>query len=103
QDVGASLDGLRNEVGPPRLEALARHHAVLHGEQGQQEQIDDQCLDARRLRTGVDGLGQENAHQKADGVEDCDEECDVGDNSVEKGNELDDTKPCNIRVCGLKL
>jgi hypothetical protein len=40
QHVGAALDGPGNQLGPPPLEPLPCHHAVLDGEKPQEERVD---------------------------------------------------------------
>ena len=39
EDVGAALDGLRDEACPPEFEARACHHAVLKREEGKQGHV----------------------------------------------------------------
>jgi hypothetical protein len=69
------------------LELSARHQAVLHGEQRQQQQVDDERFGCRRLRAGVDGLWHHQAGYEADGIKNCTEKREIGDQSVQKTNE----------------
>src|SRR2546423_836949 len=39
QNVRAALDRLRDKTRPPALEPRSRHHAVLHGEQAEQQRV----------------------------------------------------------------
>ena len=55
---------------------------MLYGKEGHQEQIDEERLDQRNGRSGVDVLGHHEADDKADSVEEGDKKEDVGCNSV---------------------
>ncbi|MGY4499051.1 hypothetical protein ACVWYH_002982 [Bradyrhizobium sp. GM24.11] len=77
------------ELRPPRLEALARHHTVLNGEQRHQQQIDDHGFGGRRVGPGVDGLRHHQPHHKADRVDNRNEKNEIRRNSVKKGDELE--------------
>src|SRR5205085_3624304 len=54
QNVRAALDRLRDKTRPPALEPRSRHHAVLHGEQAEQQRVNQQRLNTKRgRRAGV--------------------------------------------------
>src|SRR5205814_2587820 len=54
---------------PPLLERAARHDAVLHGEETEQKQIDDQRLPERSGSTCVDRLRNEDVADEPDRIE----------------------------------
>jgi hypothetical protein len=87
QDIGGAFDRFRHEPRPPLLELLARHHAVLNGEDRHQHKVDDERLRQGRGRSAVDALRHDEARDKADGVEKSREEDGVGCQSVEKRDE----------------
>ena len=67
-----------------RLNCVARHHAVLDGEQRHQQQVDDQRFGERRAVPLSMVFGTDEAGDEADGVEKGDEEHEIGDDAVEE-------------------
>src|SRR3954452_6896866 len=55
EHVHAAFDRRRDDLHPPALEALTRHHAVLKPEQGDQADVDQSGGDWSASRTVVDG------------------------------------------------
>jgi hypothetical protein len=55
-DISAALGVPGNKSRPAALKSLPRHHAVLNGEDAQENQINDNCLGRRRFKTVVDRL-----------------------------------------------
>jgi hypothetical protein len=77
---------------------LARHDAVLHGEERQQQQIDEERFSQRPSRSGVDDLGHHQAFDKADGIEKGEEEDDISDEATEKRGESAQLRPLPHRA-----
>jgi hypothetical protein len=69
------------------LNLPARHYAVLNSKQRRQQHIDDECFDDRRGRSGVDGLGHDEAGNETDRVKEGNEEHDIGSDAVQKCDE----------------
>ena len=69
QDVRAPFDCVWNKFRPRTLEPLARHHAMLDSEETEQKRIDHQGLHGKIACTGIDGFGNDEVTDKADGVE----------------------------------
>src|SRR3990167_3276770 len=74
----AAFKRLRNHLGPGLLEALSRHHRVLHAEQRDQPDVDE-CRSKRRCAgTLVDMRWHEiEPSSKADQIHKADEKCSV--------------------------
>jgi hypothetical protein len=90
QHVGAAFDRLRHDPRPPAFECRPRHAAVLHGEQAEQGEIDRQRGGEIAGRAAVDVLGHAEAGDKADRVQEGDEEHRVADDAVEQGKAADE-------------
>jgi hypothetical protein len=103
QHVGAALNRFRYVLCPPLLELLARHHAVLRGEQRHQKKVNCDRLCCRRFQTGVDGLWYDKAGNEADGIEDCGEKREIGDKPIEERNEFHEAAFRDARANGLEL
>ena len=86
KDEGASLDRLGDEPGPPRLECRPRHDAVLHGEQSDQPEVDQERLPQGRRHTRVDRLRNQHVADKADHVEEDGEEGAVSGQPVDQSD-----------------
>jgi hypothetical protein len=54
--IGRPLDRFGDVLGPPLLELLARHDAVLNGEQRHQQNVDDERSESRIGRSRIDCL-----------------------------------------------
>src|SRR5690606_22093880 len=100
QHIGTALGRGRNDAGPHGLEGRPRHDAVLHSEQGQQQQVDGQRLDGGQQRFSVDAAG--NVRQVADegdGIEKGGEVHVVADDAVdEDGKEFHRNLPSSAGV-----
>ena len=59
EDVGAALDRLRNDPGPPGLEGRAGHDTVLDGEEPEHGQVQGDGDPQGGGLAGIDGLGEE--------------------------------------------
>jgi len=79
-----ALDRPGHDLRPPLLEPSPRHHAVLHGEDRQQQRIDSERGDERAGRIGIQTSRHREATDKRDGVEERGEEHDVGNYAVSK-------------------
>jgi len=79
-----ALDRPGNNLRPPLLEPSARHHAVLHGEDRQQQCVDGQRRCQRAGRVTVQTSRHGEATDEGDGVEERREEHDVGNDAVRK-------------------
>jgi len=79
-----ALDCPRHNLRPPLLEPSARHDAVLHGKDRQQQRIDCQRRQQRARRVTVEAGRRGEATDERDGVEERGEEHDVGNDAVGK-------------------
>jgi len=68
QNIGASLDGFRDNLCPPSLETLTRHHAVLNRKRAEEQEIDDERADQRVRLARIDGLRDKKISGESDGV-----------------------------------
>src|ERR1700741_4483491 len=68
QHIGGALDRPRYDLSPGPLEPLARHHAVLDGEQPEQQRIDDEGLQRELFLAGVDRLRHVEVLHQADRI-----------------------------------
>jgi hypothetical protein len=80
--IGASFDRFRHEGGPPTLEPLPGHHAVLDREQAQQNDIDNQCFRRRGDDATVNRLWNNDMPNKANRIQEREEKNDVAKNSI---------------------
>ena len=91
EHIGAALDRLRHQACPPALERRPRHHAVLHAEQGDQQQVHDHGLVHGPGQATVDRLRQQQRQrQVADEADQEEEGCKeerVRDNAVQHHQE----------------
>jgi len=76
---------LRHHSRPGALEPLARHHAVLKAEQGDQRDVDkDRCRE-RSIQSAIDGLGRDRqVPDEGDQIEEGREEDRIGDQREKK-------------------
>lgn len=84
QDVSASLNRLRNNSRPPTLESGTRHHAVLNGEEAEQQGVNQKRLTERLVRAGVYSFRHAEVSDEPDGVEKRDEENQIADQPVDE-------------------
>jgi protein-S-isoprenylcysteine O-methyltransferase Ste14 len=78
---------LRHQLRPPALEGRPGHDAVLNGEDAEQQDVDDDRRGDGARRAGIDRLGHEDVADEADGVEERQEEDDVGYEAIEHGDD----------------
>src|SRR5262249_40595707 len=74
QNKSTPLHRLGNDSGPPVLEALPCHDAVLHGEESQQRGIDQNGGYERARLPGVDGFRDRKVADKSNRVKKAHEE-----------------------------
>src|SRR6185295_567544 len=98
QNVSASLERRRDDLSPPALEPRAGHHAVLHGEEAQEQRINDQPLSERLACScsreidrpghdqGFSGAVQIPSTDKADGVQESAKEDQVTNRTVRESD-----------------
>jgi hypothetical protein len=99
QHVGAALHRWRNDTGPHPLERGPRHDAVLHGEQAEQSQVDEQRPPERSDRRPVEGLRHYQVTDEACGVEERSEEDGVRDDAVsERDDPSHDLSPRQVVI-----
>ena len=82
QDVSGSFQRLRHNAGPPILEPLARHDAVLHREERQQSGIDQEGDAEWSTRRAVESSRHAKVADETDGVEKRSQEDQVAETSV---------------------
>ena len=64
QHVGRALDRPRHDLRPSFLEPAPRHHAVLHGEDGQQRAVDRQRSGQRAFERAVEPTRHERTRRR---------------------------------------
>jgi hypothetical protein len=87
QHVGAALDRLRHEARPGALEAGPCHHAVLHSEEAEQQQVHDQRRRQRRRRARIDRFRHGEIADEADRIEERRQEDEISDDAIDDGDD----------------
>jgi hypothetical protein len=98
--IGAALDGLRHEAGPPPLEATARHYAMLDSEEAEQEHVDQRGRRDGARGPAVDGLQSGHVCDETHRVDERGQEKNVYDTTVDEKRKTGhgDLRSMNHRV-----
>src|SRR5688572_13193322 len=87
EDECAPLHLRGNDRGPPPLEPLPRHHAVLDPKEAEEGDVHDQRFVQGSTPARIDVLGDDESPDEADGVEERGQERDIRDETVNEGQE----------------
>src|SRR5262249_28650000 len=78
------FDRLGHNFRPPLFELLSCHHAVLNGEEGHQQHVDNERFRDRLDGSGVDALGNNEPGDKADRIQKRYEKKEITSNTVQE-------------------
>ena len=84
QHIGRALDRPRDDLRPALLEPAARHDAVLHGKDGQQQAVDGERRRQRRLQRAVEPARHGEPADERDRVEKGGEEDQIRRHAVDE-------------------
>src|SRR5271157_2654607 len=95
EDISASLDRGRDEPCPPPLERGPGHDAVRHGEEEEEQGIDEDRDREQALRPRINRLRDEEIADESDRVQERSEEGEIAHHAVDQG---DDSAHCRLNT-----